>query len=152
MTSLSDVSRNYIDIMYLINPSNKKKIKRLKEEKPVIDMKEYRDDVVKIVNDILDGKKVTPELEYIFNEFYMKAKQHLLFKKKLQRVQSQYTKDVKKTNNVENTKVDILDISSLDITIMNNPIKKISHLNNFVKRTSKKISKKTILPTKINFE
>ena len=116
---MNDMSQNYIDLMYLTNPSNMIKMNKIKEEKITPEeRKKYKKYVIKTVNNLLEGQEISCEINALFNQFFVKIRQHYDFIKKRTMVQSQYHL----MNNKKNKKkYEKMDIGKLDITIMNKP-------------------------------
>jgi hypothetical protein len=146
---MNDMSQNYIDLMYLTNPSNMIKMNKIKEEEITPEeRKKYKKYVVKTVNELLEGQEISSEINALFNQFFVKIRQHYDFKKKRTMVQSQYHL----MNNKKNKKkYEKMDIGKLDITIMNKP-KPIKDIQSFIKKKKKKKEKKVVMPKKIIVE
>ena len=81
---MSDVSRNYIDLMYLTNPSNISRIKRMNEviTVDIEDQKKYKKEVIKITDRLINGEKISVDINELFNNYFQKIKEHLEFTKK----------------------------------------------------------------------
>ena len=147
---MSDISRNYIDLMYLTNPSNISRMKKIKEE--TIDKKElikYKKDIIKFTERLIDGESISTGIDVLFNNFFIKIKEHINFTKKKNVVQSQYhlMKEKEKKEYIK------MDLSELNITLMKKPINKVKNLSDFVnKKKKKKRGKKIVMPKKITFE
>jgi len=147
---MSDVSRNYIDLMYLTNPSNISRIKRMNEviTVDIEDQKKYKKEVIKITDRLINGEKISVDINELFNNYFQKIKEHLEFTKKKNLVQSQYhlMKEKEKKEYIK------MDLSGLDITMMKKPdSKKIKNLNDFIKKKKKK-KKGMVMPQKIVFD
>ena len=147
---MSDVSRNYIDLMYLTNPSNISRIKRMNEviTVDIEDQKKYKKEVIKITDRLINGEKISVDINELFNNYFKKIKEHLEFTKKKNLVQSQYhlMKEKEKKEYIK------MDLSGLDITMMKKPdSKKIKNLNDFIKKKKKK-KKGMVMPQKIVFD
>jgi len=147
---MSDMSRNYIDLMYLTNPSNISRMKKIKEEKvDKEEFKKYKKDIIKFTERLIDGERISSGIDALFNKFFIKIKEHINFTKKKNVVQSQYhlMKEKEKKEYIK------MDLSKLDITIMKKPIHKDKNLSDFVKKKKKKRKgKKIVMPKKITFE
>jgi hypothetical protein len=147
---MSDMSRNYIDLMYLTNPSNISRMKKIKEEKvDKEEFKKYKKDIIKFTERLIDGERISSGIDALFNKFFIKIKEHINFTKKKNVVQSQYhlMKEKEKKEYIK------MDLSKLDITIMKKPIHKVKNLSDFVKKKKKKRKgKKIVMPKKITFE
>jgi hypothetical protein len=148
---MSDISRNYIDLMYLTNPSNISKMRKMKEEKNINreEIKKYKKDIIKITERLIDGEKISSEIDALFNKYFIKIREHIKFTKKKNVVQSQYhlMKEKEKKEYIK------MDLSNLDITIMKKPEPKIKNIGDFVKKKKKKRKgKKVVMPKKIIFE
>ncbi len=89
---MSDISRNYIDLMYLTNPSNISRMIKIEEEKKVDkeEIKKYKKDIIKITNKLIGGENISSEIDALFNRYFIKIKEHLDFTKRNNIVQSQY--------------------------------------------------------------
>jgi len=144
---MSDTSQNYIDLMYLTNPSNISRMKKIKEE--TIDKKElikYKKDIIKFTERLITGEKISSEIDALFNKYFIKIREHMAFIKKKNAVQSQYhlMKEKEKKEYIK------MDLSQLDISIMKKPIHNVNNLSDFVKKKKKKRKgKKVIMPKKI---
>jgi phosphoribosyl-dephospho-CoA transferase len=148
---MSDISRNYIDLMYLTNPSNISKMRKMKEEKNINkeELKKYNKDIIKITERLIDGEKISSEIDALFNKYFIKIREHIKFTKKKNVVQSQYhlMKEKEKKEYIK------MDLSNLDITIMKKPEPKIKNIGDFVKKKKKeRKGKKVVMPKKIIFE
>jgi hypothetical protein len=148
---MSDISRNYIDLMYLTNPSNISKMRKMKEEKNINkeEIKKYNKDIIKITERLIDGEKISSEIDALFNKYFIKIREHIKFTKKKNVVQSQYhlMKEKEKKEYIK------MDLSNLDITIMKKPEPKIKNIGDFVKKKKKeRKGKKVVMPKKIIFE
>ena len=145
---MSDISRNYIDLMYLTNPSNISRIKKIKEE--TIDKKElkkYKKDIIKYTERLIAGENISSEIDALFNKYFIKIREHMVFIKKKNIVQSQYhlmkEKEIKK-------EYSSMDLSTLNISIMKKPKHKVKNLSDFVKKKKdKRKGQKVIMPKKI---
>ena len=73
---MSDISRNYIDLMYLTNPSNISKMRKMKEEKNINreEIKKYKKDIIKITERLIDGEKISSEIDALFNKYFIKIR------------------------------------------------------------------------------
>tara|TARA_B110000967_G_C18635681_1_gene435924 strand:- start:34 stop:471 length:438 start_codon:yes stop_codon:yes gene_type:complete len=143
---MTDISHNYIDLMYFANTSNMIKMHKIKEN--VISLEErkkYKKNVIKTVNELLEGGQISSEIDALFNQFFVKIKQHYDFIKKRTMVQSQHHLTNEKKMKKEYKK---MDIGKLDITIMNKP-KPVKDMNYFVKKNKKRKVKKVVMPKKI---
>jgi len=147
---MSDISRNYIDLMYLTNPSNISRMKKIEEEKvDKEEFKKYKKDIIKFTERLIDGESISSGIDVLFNKFFIKIKEHINFTKKKNVVQSQYhlMKEKEKKEYIK------MDLSELNITLMKKPINKVKNLSDFVnKKKKKKRGKKIVMPKKITFE
>jgi hypothetical protein len=143
-----DNSRNYIDLMYLTNPSNISKIQKIKENKNtnVKEKKRLKSEIMKMTERLINGEQISCDIDALFNQYFIKIRNHLKFIKKKNIVQSQYHLMGEK----EKKEYIKMDISTLDISIMKKP-KKVKQISDFVKKTKRK-KKKVIMPKKIIFE
>lgn len=147
---MCDMSQNYIDLMYLTNPSNISRMKRIKEEENIDreEIKKYKKDIIKITERIIDGERISCEIDALFNKYFSKIKEHLNFTKKKNVVQSQYhlMKEKEKKEYIK------MDLSKLDIDIMKKPdTKRVKNIGDFVKKKKKNKGKKPVMPKKITF-
>lgn len=144
------MSRNYIDLMYLTNPSNISRMKKIEEEKvDKEEFKKYKKDIIKFTERLIDGESISTGIDVLFNNFFIKIKEHINFTKKKNVVQSQYhlMKEKEKKEYIK------MDLSELNITLMKKPINKVKNLSDFVnKKKKKKRGKKIVMPKKITFE
>ena len=148
---MSDISRNYIDLMYLTNPSNISRMIKIEEEKKVDkeEIKKYKKDIIKITNKLIGGENISSEIDALFNRYFIKIKEHLDFTKRNNIVQSQYHL-LKEKEQKEYIK---MDLSKLDIDFIKKPnSKKIKNLEDFVKNKKKRKGKKVVMPKKITFK
>jgi hypothetical protein len=148
---MSDISRNYIDLMYLTNPSNISRMIKIEEEKIVDkeEIKKYKKDIIKITNKLIGGENISSEIDALFNRYFIKIKEHLDFTKRNNIVQSQYHL-LKEKEQKEYIK---MDLSKLDIDFIKKPnSKKIKNLEDFVKNKKKRKGKKVVMPKKITFK
>ena len=144
---MSDISRNYIDLMYLTNPSNISRMIKIEEEKKVDkeEIKKYKKDIIKITNKLIGGENISSEIDALFNRYFIKIKEHLDFTKRNNIVQSQYHL-LKEKEQKEYIK---MDLSKLDIDFIKKPnSKKIKNLEDFVKNKKKRKGKKRPPPKK----
>lgn len=143
------MSRNYIDLMYLTNPSNISRMKKIEEEKvDKEEFKKYKKDIIKFTERLIDGESISSGIDVLFNKFFIKIKEHINFTKKKNVVQSQYhlMKEKEKKEYIK------MDLSELNITLMKKPINKVKNLSDFVNKKKKKKGKKIVMPKKITFE
>ena len=143
------MSRNYIDLMYLTNPSNISRMKKIEEEKvDKEEFKKYKKDIIKFTERLIDGESISSGIDVLFNKFFIKIKEHINFTKKKNVVQSQYhlMKEKEKKEYIK------MDLSELNITLMKKPINKVKKLSDFVNKKKKKKGKKIVMPKKITFE
>ena len=148
---MSDISRNYIDLMYLTNPSNISRMIKIEEEKKVDkeEIKKYKKDIIKITNKLIGGENISSEIDALFNRYFIKIKEHLDFTKRNNIVQSQYHL-LKEKEQKEYIK---MDLSKLDIDFIKKPnSKKIKNLEDFVKNKKKRKGKKVVMTKKIIFK
>ena len=148
---MSDISRNYIDLMYLTNPSNISRMIKIEEEKKVDkeEIKKYKKDIIKITNKLIGGENISSEIDALFNRYFIKIKEHLDFTKRNNIVQSQYHL-LKEKEQKEYIK---MDLSKLDIDFIKKPnSKKIKNLEDFVKNKKKRKGKKVVMPKKITLK
>ena len=148
---MCDISQNYIDMMYLMNPSNISRMKKIKEEKNIDmeEIKKHKKDIIKMTERLIDGDSISSDIDAIFYRYFVKIKEHLHFTKKMNVVQSQYhlMKEKEKKEYIK------MDLSKLDIDIMKKPEPKVKNIGDFVKKKKKKSkTKKTVMPKKITFE
>ena len=154
-----DVSRNYIDLMYLTNPSNILKMKKLALNEQTIntdERKKYKKDIMKITECLIKGERISSDIDALFNEYVEKIKDHVKFTKKNNRIQSQFHLMEKKYVKMDISSVDIsvLDKSSLDISVLDKSMmkkpKKKKKMIDFVKKKRK--VKKIIIPKQISYD
>uniref|UniRef100_A0A6C0F9Z1 Uncharacterized protein n=1 Tax=viral metagenome TaxID=1070528 RepID=A0A6C0F9Z1_9ZZZZ len=146
---MSDMSRNYIDLMYFTNPSNISRMKKIEEEKvDKEEFKKYKKDIIKFTERLIDGESISSGIDVLFNNFFIKIKEHINFTKKKNVVQSQYhlMKEKEKKEYIK------MDLSELNITLMKKPIHKVKNLSDFVNKKKKRKGKKIVIPKKITFE
>jgi hypothetical protein len=145
---MCDISRNYIDMIYLMNPSTLSRMKKMEEIKiDKEEIKKYKKDIIKITERLIEGDGISREIDALFNKYFMKIKEHLSFTKRKNVVQSQYhlLKEKEKKEYIK------MDLSKLDIDIMKKPdTKRVKNIGDFVKKKKKK--KKVVMPKKITFE
>ncbi len=143
------MSRNYIDLMYFTNPSNISRMKKIEEEKvDKEEFKKYKKDIIKFTERLIDGESISSGIDVLFNNFFIKIKEHINFTKKKNVVQSQYhlMKEKEKKEYIK------MDLSELNITLMKKPIHKVKNLSDFVNKKKKRKGKKIVIPKKITFE
>ena len=142
------MSRNYIDLMYLTNPSNISRMKKIEEKVDKEEFKKYKKDIIKFTERLIDGESISSGIDVLFNKFFIKIKEHINFTKKKNVVQSQYhlMKEKEKKEYIK------MDLSELNITLMKKPINKVKNLSDFVNKKKKRKGKKIVMPKKITFE
>lgn len=149
-----DISRNEIDLMYLTNRLTMKKVNNIKEKKCLLksEKDKYKKKILELINGFMKDEYIfenvmKDELKMMFDDFLLKTIRYYKFQNKESKVQSQYDKKKKKKS-----KCDKINLSDIDITIMNKPKKPKKNLDTFIKKKKVKKKKKVIMPKKINFE
>tara|TARA_B100000795_G_scaffold243416_4_gene207322 strand:- start:6165 stop:6572 length:408 start_codon:yes stop_codon:yes gene_type:complete len=135
--------------MYFTNPSNISRMKKIEEEKvDKEEFKKYKKDIIKFTERLIDGESISSGIDVLFNNFFIKIKEHINFTKKKNVVQSQYhlMKEKEKKEYIK------MDLSELNITLMKKPIHKVKNLSDFVNKKKKRKGKKIVIPKKITFE
>ena len=67
------MSRNYIDLMYLTNPSNISRMKKIEEEKvDKEEVKKYKKDIIKFTERLIDGESISSGIDVLFNKGLIK--------------------------------------------------------------------------------
>lgn len=142
--------RNNVDLMYLTNSNNLTKFKKEDNLNENIDIEKHKTFILSCTKKLLKNEKISPEINYIFNEYAANIIKHYQFKNRTRIIQEQYKDIVTKK---KSEKYVPINIEKMDINVMGKKkeVKNIN-LNAFVKKKKNKKKKKMILPKKQNFD
>ena len=106
-----DVSMNSVDLMYLTNKFNYKKVKnKIIEPEMLEDINFYKKRLMQQTIDLLNGNKVNELIDNSFKRYLSLSIQNLKFRDKVEIIQKDY-KDVKVKKAKEDTNFDIIDVN-----------------------------------------
>ena len=140
---------NNVDLMFLTNPNNLSNVKDLSDKFDFKDVEKYKKYINATIKKLLSNKFISNDINDCFEIFLKKLIDHKKFSNRKKLIQKQYEGMDENKNNKEFVSIDI---SNIDISIMNIDEKKKIDLNSFiVKKKNKKNKKKMILPKKKEF-
>jgi hypothetical protein len=142
--------RNNIDLMYLTNSNNLTNCKKEDNLNVNIEVEKHKTFILSCTKKLLKNEIISPEINYIFNEYAANIIKHYQFKNRTRIIQEQYKDIITKK---KSEKYVPINIEKMDINVIGKKKKvKNINLNAFVKKKKNKKKKKMILPKKQNFD
>jgi len=143
---ISNEFTNNVDLMFLTNPNNLSNVREKSEKIDFKDVEKYKKYINTTIKNLLTNKFISKDINDSFELFLKNLIDYKKFSNRKKIIQKQYV-----GMNTSNNKKEFvsIDISNIDISILNKDEKKTIDLNSFiVKKKNKKNKKKMILPKK----